>query len=74
MTGTLLVAGDESFTMSPRTRIPEPVREIRFEAITQLDIVTDQGANLAKAAAVGAGIGAGVFFGLLMALAAAVND
>jgi len=74
LTGTLLAVGNESVTVSPRTRVPEPTREIRFDTIVQMDLTTQQGASLAKAAAVGAGVGAGVFFGLLLALAAAWDD
>jgi hypothetical protein len=65
-TATLLVVGDEGITVSPRTRVPEPTREIRFDAIRQLDVTTQQGASLARAIAIGAGVGAGVFFGLLL--------
>ena len=74
VTGTLLVVSDESLTVSPRTRVPEPTREIRFDDVRQMDVVTSHGADLAKAAAVGAGVGAGVFFGLLLALAATWDD
>ncbi len=74
LTGTLLAVGNESVIVSPRTRVPEASREIRFDAIMRMDLTTEQGASLAKAAAVGAGVGAGVFFGLLLALAAAWDD
>ena len=70
-TGTLLAVGDEAITVSPRTRVPEPPREIRFDAIRKLEVSKRSGANIAQAVAIGAGVGAGVFFGLLiMAFAA----
>ena len=74
LTGTLLVVGAEGITVSPRTRVPEPTREIRFDAIQQMDIVTGQGASLVRAIAIGAGVGAGVFFGLLLMAVAAWGD
>ena len=74
LTGTLLVVGAESITVSPRTRVPEPTREIRFDTIQQMDIVTGQGASLVRAIAIGAGVGAGVFFGLLLMAVAAWGD
>ena len=74
LTATLLVVSDESITVSPKTRVPEPTREIRFDAIRQLDVVTGQGASLARAVAIGAGVGAGVFFGLLLLALAAWGD
>ena len=73
-TATLLVVGDESITVSPRTRVPEPTREIRFDAIRRLDVTTQQGTNLARAIAIGAAVGAGVFFGLLTIAVATWDD
>jgi hypothetical protein len=71
LTATLLAAGADSIAVSLKTRVPEPVREIRFETIQQLEVVGKQGSSAARAVAIGAGVGAGVFFGLLLfALAA----
>ena len=73
-TGTLLAVGDEAITVSPRTRVPEPPREIRFDAIRQLEITKRNGTNVAQAVLVGAGVGAGVFFGLMMMAFAVWGD
>jgi hypothetical protein len=75
LTATLLVTGNESISVSPKTRVPEPIREIRFDTIQQLEVVTTkQGSSVARAVAVGAGVGAGVFFGLLLFALAAWGD
>ncbi len=74
LTATLLAAGSESMSVSPKTRVPEPIREIRFDTIQQIDVVTKQGSSVARAVAVGAGVGAGVFFGLLLFALAALGD
>jgi len=73
-TGTLLAVGDEAITVSPRTRVPEPPREIRFDAIRQLEITKRNGTNVAQAVLVGAGVGAGVFFGLMVVAFALLDD
>ncbi len=73
-TGTLLAVGDEAITVSARTRVPEPPREIRFDAIRQLEIAKRNGTNVAQAVAVGAGVGAGVFFGLMLMAFAVWGD
>jgi hypothetical protein len=65
-TGSLLAVDGDSIAVNPRTRVPEPIRRVPFDQIASLETVSSQGANLAKAAAVGAGVGAGVFLGLLM--------
>jgi hypothetical protein len=73
-TGTLLAVGDEAITVSPRTRVPEPPREIRFDAIRQLEITKRNGTNVAQAVVIGAGVGAGVFLGLLFMAFAVWGD
>jgi hypothetical protein len=66
-TAVLLTADDAGITVKPKTRIPEPARQVSFDRLAQLELAY-QGANLAKAAAVGGAVGAGVFLGLLMIL------
>jgi hypothetical protein len=73
VTATLLVVDEGGITVQPRTRVPEPVRRIAFSSIQQIDVVSEKGANLAKAAAVGGAVGAGTFLGLLMVLFAGID-
>jgi hypothetical protein len=65
-TGWLLAVDGEGIAVNPRTRVPEPMRRVPFDGIASIETVSNKGASLAKAAAVGAGVGAGVFVGLLM--------
>ena len=66
-TATLLEARDTDLVVKPKTRIPEPVRQLAYDRLATLDLATTTtGANVLKTAAIGAGIGAGVFMGLLL--------
>lgn len=73
LTADLLVVEAEGITVSPKTRIPEPVRQFSFDELTQLELISES-SNLAKAAAIGAGVGGGTFLGLLMLMLAAWDD
>jgi hypothetical protein len=73
VTATLLVVDEGGITVQPRTRVPEPARRIAFTNIAQIDVVSEKGANMAKAAAVGGAVGAGTFLGLLMVLFAGID-
>ena len=72
LTAVLLTADEAGITVMPKTRIPEPARPVAFDRLVQLEIARD-GANLAKAAAVGGAVGAGVFVGMMMLLFANVD-
>jgi hypothetical protein len=67
LTAVLLTVDEAGITVKPRTRIPEPARQVPFDRLAQLELA-GEGANIAKAAAVGGAVGAGVFLGLLMLL------
>ena len=71
-TGVLTLVDQESITIEPRTRVPEPARRIRFAQLDQLQLKT-KGSGIGKAVAVGAAVGAGTFFGILMVLAASFD-
>jgi hypothetical protein len=72
LTAVLLTADDAGIIVKPKTRIPEPARQVPFERLAQLELAPD-GPNAAKAAAIGGGVGAGVFLGLLMLLFANID-
>jgi len=72
-TAVLLVVDDTGITVSPKTRIPEPMREVAFHDIAQIEPIKN-GVGLAKAAAIGAGIGGGTFLGLLWIMFAVWGD
>ena len=68
-TAILAVVDRDGITVESKSRVPEPPRRFAYDQIQQLELKTN-GANMAKAAAVGAAIGAGTFVGLLALLAA----
>jgi hypothetical protein len=72
LTAVLLTVDDAGITVKPRTRIPEPARQVPFDQLVQLELARE-GSNIAKAAAIGGAVGAGVFLGLLMLLFANVD-
>ena len=67
-----MTVDDAGITVKPKTRIPEPARQVPFDRLAQLELARD-GSNIAKAAAIGGAVGAGVFLGLLMLLFANVD-
>ena len=69
-TAILSLVDRDGITVETKSRIPEPARRISYEQIQQLELKTNNGASMAKAAAVGAAIGAGTFMTLLALLAA----
>ncbi len=71
-TAVLLTVDDTGITVKPRTRIPEPVQQVPFDRLAQLELAHAD-SNIAKAAAIGGAVGAGVFLGLLMLLFANVD-
>jgi hypothetical protein len=68
-TGVLTHVDQDSITLQPRTRVPEPPQRIRFGELDQLE-PKQNGSSVAKAVAIGAAVGAGTFLGILMLLAA----
>ena len=72
LTAVLMTVDQAGITVIPKTRIPEPARQVAFDRLAQLELARD-GTNVAKAAAIGGAVGAGAFLGLLMLLFANVD-
>lgn len=72
LTAVLMIVDDSGITVKPKTRIPEPARQVPFDRLVKLEIA-GEGASVARAAAIGGGVGAGVFLGLLMLLFASLD-
>ena len=71
LSGTVLRAGDVSFTMQTRTRIPVPARAIRYDAVRSMER-TRVGMNPGLKVITGIGVGVGGF--LLVVLTLLVNS
>src|SRR6187431_1491749 len=69
-TAVLSLVDRDGITVETKSRIPEPARRFSYDQIQQLELKTNNGTSMAKAAAVGAAIGAGTFVTLLALLAA----
>jgi hypothetical protein len=69
-TAVLSLVDRDGITVEMKSRVPEPARRFSYDQIQQLELKTNNGASMAKAAAVGAAIGAGTFMTLLALLAA----
>ena len=70
-TAVLSVVDRDGITVETKSRVPEPARRFSYDQIQQLEPKGNNGASMAKAAAVGAAIGAGTFFTILALFAAA---
>ena len=73
VTAVLAIVDEDSITLEPKTRIPEPPRRIPFDQLSQLEL-KQNGSSVAKSVAVGAAVGAGTFFGVLLMLMATAWD
>jgi hypothetical protein len=71
--GTLMKATSTSIFIQPRTRVPEPVVEVRFDQLLALEQETSNGGT-GRAVAIGAAAGAGAALGVLLLLAAIFAD
>lgn len=67
-TGVLTGVDQDSITLQPKTRVPEPPRRVRFGQLEQLEL--KGGSSAAKAVAIGVAAGVGTFFGILLLIAA----
>lgn len=66
----MLVGSDDDFaTIKPKTRIPEPVRQVRLADIADADLARQH--SVGRTIAIAAGVGAGAALGVLMLLVAA---
>jgi len=70
LTAVLFVVGDSAITVKPKTRVPEPARQISFDDVDELSLRENR-VNIAKYVGIGAAVGAGVF---LWFLGVAVSD
>jgi hypothetical protein len=71
--GTVVAAGDRSFTFMPHTRIPVPAREVDYTEIATLER-SRQGMSPGLKVLIGAGAGVGGFLLLMIAAFAAYGD
>lgn len=71
--GTVLSAQAETFTVKPRTRIPVPGRDLRYDAVASLERTT-VGMSPAKKVLIGVGAGAGALLVLMAAVLASAYD
>jgi hypothetical protein len=71
--GTLVKRTDEAIVVQPRTRIPEPLVEVRFDSLVALEQELPSG-GVARAIAIGVGVGVSAALGMLLLLAATLGD
>src|SRR5262245_24749200 len=69
--GLLVAARETEVVIRPRTRIPEPLREVPLAAIVDADIVRET--NVGKAVAAGVAAGSATALGILFALFASLD-
>jgi hypothetical protein len=73
--GTLMDATAERIVIQPRTRIPEPPREIPLDRVLGIELETGNGTgSVARAIGIGVAAGAGTFLGIFLLLAAIYSD
>ena len=70
--GTLLRVTDTDVAIQPRTRVPEPPVEVRFDDLEAIEI--EQPNGIGRTIAIGAAVGAGAAVGVLLILAAIFAD
>jgi hypothetical protein len=73
--GTLMDATAERLVLLPRTRIPEPPREIPFDRVLGVEIENGNGSGgVGRAIGIGIAAGAGAVLGFMLFLAAIYAD
>jgi hypothetical protein len=74
-TGVVLAIDSTGLDVSPRTRVPEPIRRVQFNQIAHLEQERMRAENLyGKVAGIAGAIGAGAAFGMMMLLLAVYDD
>ena len=73
MKGTVLSAQEATFTLVPRTRIPVPARDLRYDAIASLERTT-VGMSPGKKVLIGVATGAGAVLVLAAIAIASIYD
>jgi hypothetical protein len=71
--GTLVKRTEQTLTLQPRTRVPEPLVEIRYDDLLAIEQEAKSGTPL-KSIAVGVAVGVGAAVGTLFILAALLSD
>lgn len=71
--GTLMMVDAEGVTVRPKTRIPEPEREIAFEALDFMELETG-GEGRGTAVLIGVGSAVATFLSLWVAAFALIDD
>ena len=72
--GTLMDATAERLVVQPRTRIPEPPREIPLQRVLGVDVENGNGGSVGRAIGIGIASGAGAFLAVWMLLVALYAD
>jgi hypothetical protein len=72
--GTLMKATGESLFLQPRTRLPEPLVEIRLEEVLSVTPETRYGGQIGRAIGAGAAAGAGAALAVFLVMVAALSD
>jgi hypothetical protein len=72
--GTLMKATAESVFLQPKTRIPEPLVEIKLAEILRVIPETRNGGHLGRAIGAGAAAGAGAALAVFLVIVAAFGD
>jgi hypothetical protein len=74
VSGILLKATADHLVVQPRTRLPEPPKEIPMTDILRIQPQSANGRSLGKAAGIGAAAGAGAALGVFLILLAVFAD
>jgi hypothetical protein len=73
--GTLIKTTDTGVVIQPRGRVPEPIIEVPFAALSAIEQEQPSGgASVGRAVAIGAGAGAAAALGVILILIAAFSD
>src|SRR4029079_17263353 len=63
ITAVLTIVDDNGITLLPKTRIPEPPRQVPYDGLQQLELKQNGGSSVGKAIGIGVGVGVATFFG-----------
>ena len=72
--GTLMDATAQRLVIQPRTRIPEPPREIPLDRVLGVELENGNGSSVGRAIGIGIAAGAGAVLGVMLLLAAIYAD
>jgi hypothetical protein len=69
---TLVGTRTDAMLIQPKTRVPVPIQEVRYDDVLQLER-TKPGIGAGKAVAIGVVTGVGAFFGILAIMVSAMD-